>query len=486
MKTKKSLIKVLLGVLVGFVPIILLVISIPAYISNRSLLALIVMVIAAVWLVVFFTTKSIGFKNAKNFSIHNHDELSDEYTLSEVHAKYSFLKTNIINLWNEKMHNANTKAEKRLFRHEKFLALNNNDHEWQAGISDVTNNKLIHMRYGIRFALLAKIRRTNDFVRNFGFNRYVNNKRVFTASMAGEIWWQKLGINTVRGIFLAFMGIIVIFPFYWMLSISFRTSTEIQEGVTGMLPIWPKEWSIQAYSFLFNNPSSKVAVGQYIRNSFLIAGISTVTQITVSLFAGYGLSQYNTRGKEWLIIIMLSTMMLPGEALLIGQYIFATKINMQNTIFALFVPFIGNAFTIFLFKNAFDTLNDSIKKAAKIDGLSRFKFFWKVAIPLVRSTIFTATLMSFIGSWNSVLWPTMVLKSNSEWVTLPMLLWQIMNSTGDVNGIWNTFPDGTKLQDPQNLKMAGAVVAILPMFIIFLFTKKYLVRGITRNSGSKE
>ncbi|WP_026389201.1 carbohydrate ABC transporter permease [[Acholeplasma] multilocale] len=429
-----------------------------------------------------------GYKLFTNLKIQKSygNSLKANLNKFEIDAKYSNIRDQIRFDHKQKMREATSRAEIKSLRNERHLQLVQNDFEWAEELFDISSNKLTMTEITIKFNLIGKHRRNVNYVNNFGFNRYVYKKKLFTASMAGEVWWKQAGILTVRTLFLSVMAIIVIFPFYWMISISFRSVDEIRGGLTGALPIWPSEWTTAAYDFLFNNPEAKLEVSKFIANSFVIAIISMTTQIIASLLAGYGLSHYNTRGKEVLIVVILATMMLPGEALLIGQYMLATTFNWQNTLPALFVPFIGNAFTIYMFKNAFDGVNNSIKRAAKVDGLSTFKFFWKVAIPLVRATIFTSALMGFIASWNSVLWPTMVLKSDSEWMTLPMLLWQIIESTGDANGVWNISDEVGSLMDPQNVKMASAVIAILPMFIIFVLTKKYLVKGITSNSGSKE
>ncbi|WP_031542142.1 carbohydrate ABC transporter permease [Mesoplasma photuris] len=375
-----------------------------------------------------------------------------------------------------------SKHERGSLKHELFEAKQALDIQYLDQMNDASNNKFYMLSIQTFNKIGFKFRSFNYWFSNFTYNHYVNKKKIFTVSMAGETRSKFLAMTAVRALFLMFMVLIVVFPFYWMLSISFRSNAEISDGIKGTLPIWPTEWVTDAYEFLFNNPDVKIDVTRYIGNSFLIAVISTITQISVSLVAGFGLSHYNSRGKELLIIVILATMMLPGEALLIGQYIFSTQIQITNTLFALFVPFIGNAFTIFMFKNAFDGVNGSIKAAAKVDGVSTFKFFWKVAMPLIRSTIFTAGLMAFIASWNSVLWPTMVLKPDSEWMTLPMLLWQIMESSSDPTSIWKQ----ADLADPQNLKMAGSIIAIVPMFVLFLLTKKYLVKGITKDSGAKE
>lgn len=401
--------------------------------------------------------------------IKNNEVVSENELLS--------LKNNYLQTKNE-ANNSYTKRslKEQYYRQKQDVVIKN----YEIKIETINN---FFSRWMMIFKLFI-IRKHLNFIyktTNALFLRSINKKKVFTVSMAGESLIRKISTNFVKVLFLTLMALIILFPFYWMLSMSFRSSKEINDGLTSSLSLWPTEWSTEAFHFLFNNPKAKISIVDTIGNSFLIAILSTTTQLTVSLFTGYGLSRYNTRGKELLIVLILATMMLPGEALMIGQYRLATQWDMKENIIALIVPFIGNAFTIYMFKNAFDGVNKSIKAAAQIDGLNSFKFFWKVSIPLIKAILFTAFLTSFIGSWNSVLWPTMVLSPNNEHVTLPMLLWQIMQSTGDANSPWSM-----DMRDAQHLKMAAAIIAVLPMFILFALTKKYLVRGITKNSGSKE
>lgn len=274
---------------------------------------------------------------------------------------------------------------------------------------------------------------------------------------------------------------VVVFPFYWMISIAFRPSDEILEGINGTLPLWPTSWSWGAFKFLFNNPQASelgITVSRAILMSLLITFLSVISQVFVSLLAGYGLASFRHKANSIIIGLILAAMILPTESLMMGQYLLITKVNLRDSLPALFMPFIGNAFTIFMFAQAFQELPSSLRAAAQIDGVSSFKFFWKIALPAIKATIITAILTAAINSWNAILWPTMVIQENKSYYTLPMILWQIMQSTGDAQGVWNY----DNLLDPQNLKMAASVVAILPMMLLFLLTKKHLIKGLTNQT----
>ncbi|AHI52901.1 carbohydrate ABC transporter permease [Spiroplasma culicicola] len=319
---------------------------------------------------------------------------------------------------------------------------------------------------------------------NYKYNRKLNKQILFTSTMAGEKFVQKFFNKLWQGTFLFVMAIIIIFPFYWMLITSLRGSDEFDP--MNPMSFFPKTWSFEAYRKLFeyiNDDSSKfkITLIRFFINSIIISLITTILQLTVSVIAGFGLANWKTKPQGIILIIMLSTVMIPGEALLIGQYIFMVQLGWKNTILALVVPFISNVFTIYLMSSAFSQVGGSVKHAAKVDGLSTWKYFWKVALPSIKSTIVTSFVISLISSWNAVLWPTMVLSNGSDWVTLPMLLWDLMKASGGEPGtILEDFA-----RDPQNLKMAGAILSILPMLIMFLFCNKLIIRGISRDKGDK-
>lgn len=305
----------------------------------------------------------------------------------------------------------------------------------------------------------------------------IKRKRNFTQRMVFEIKWYHFFSWVFRTLFFLLMVLIIIFPFYWMISIAFRSSEEILEGINGTLSLWPKSWSWGAFEFLFKNPKAKemgVSFPRAILMSLLITFLSVASQTIVSLITSYGLTQFRRKTNQILVTIILAAMILPLESLMVGQYLLITKINLKDSLMALILPFIGNAFTILMFVQAFQNLPYNLKAAAKVDGLSSFNFFLKVALPAIKSTIMTAILIATINSWNAILWPTMVIQENKSYYTISMILWQIMQSTGDPQGIWSY----DNLLDPQNLKMAASIVAILPMMILFLISKKYLIKGL--------
>ncbi|WP_339024764.1 carbohydrate ABC transporter permease [Spiroplasma endosymbiont of Agriotes lineatus] len=313
------------------------------------------------------------------------------------------------------------------------------------------------------------------------FKTWVSHQNVvrktnFTQQMAGNKGWKKWISIAIRFLFLLVMAIIVVFPFYWMIITSFKTDDDLDP--TKPQGLWPEIWTFKWYTYLLEN--SQINVGKYLFNSFLVAFLSTIFKLFICALAGFALAHYQTKFREAIFILLLSTLMIPGEAIMIGQYLLILRIVWDDTAEALVIPFIASAFTIFMLRQAFEGIPKSIVSASKIDGLSTFKFFWKVALPLVQPVLWTAGLISFIASWNAVLWPVTVLDADSKWATLPMLLWELIQVTepGPNNP--------SMLRDPQHLKMASAVISILPMIVLYLLTKKRIINSVTKDgSGTK-
>lgn len=320
---------------------------------------------------------------------------------------------------------------------------------------------------------IAKIK---HFYQKWLQNQKIMRKINFTQQMAGNKGWKKWANFIARVVFLVIMMVIIVFPFYWMIITSFKSDYDLDP--TKPQTLWPEVWTIKWYDYLLKN--SQINVFKYLFNSFLVALLSTILKLILCSFAAFALAYYRTKFREIIFILLLSTLMIPGEAILIGQYLLMLRIMWDNTLEALVIPFIASAFTIFMLRQAFEGIPRSIVNASKVDGLSTFKFFWKIAVPLIKPVLWTSGLISFIASWNAVLWPVTVLDNDSNWVTLPMLLWELVKVTelGPNNP--------SQLRDPQHLKMASAVISILPMIILYLFTKKRIINSITKdNSGTK-
>ena len=247
----------------------------------------------------------------------------------------------------------------------------------------------------------------------------------------------------------------MIFPFYWMVSSSLKTEMDIFLVPPKWLPI-PPQWDNYAYVF------EQVNFGRYTYNSLKIGILWTVGVVLSSSWAAYGFARVRFWGRETLFVMTLAAMMIPGQVTMIPTFILMNWIGWVNTHYPLWVPaFFGGAFGIFLMRQYFLTIPQELLDSAKIDGCSHFGIFWRIMMPLSRPALASLALLSFMGSWNSLLGPVIYLY-DEELFTLPIGLTRFQ-------GMYVTFWAYT---------MAGATITVIPILLVFLFTQQYFVRGV--------
>ncbi|MGC9771121.1 carbohydrate ABC transporter membrane protein 2, CUT1 family [Fervidobacterium changbaicum] len=203
--------------------------------------------------------------------------------------------------------------------------------------------------------------------------------------------------------------------------------------------------------------------GRYYFNTVFIAAVTTILEIVVSAMAAYAFSWMNFPGKGIIFSIFLATMMVPGEVLLVPNFITITKFGWIDTYYALIVPWIVSVFSIFLMRQHFMSIPSELFDAAKIDGSSHWRFLWQIVVPLSKPVIITSALLKFVGSWNAFLW-VLIVTNSPKYRTLTVGLQAFSSEVGTL----------------YNMLMAAATFSILPVVIIFLFAQKYFVRGIAR------
>ncbi len=203
--------------------------------------------------------------------------------------------------------------------------------------------------------------------------------------------------------------------------------------------------------------------GIYYVNTIFVAVVTTILEIIISAMAAYAFSWMSFPGRDLLFSIFLATMMVPGEVLLVPNFITITKFGWIDTYYALIVPWVVSVFSIFLMKQHFMSIPTELFDAARIDGCSHWRYLWQVVMPLSRPVVITTALLKFVGSWNSFLW-VLIVTNDPKYRTLTVGLQAFSSDVGTL----------------YNLLMAAATFTILPVVIIFLFTQRYFVRGIAR------
>lgn len=273
---------------------------------------------------------------------------------------------------------------------------------------------------------------------------------------------QRVG-RIITYIILIFAAVICLFPFLWMVSTSFKETSEIYKMPPDLIPTNP---TVQNYIEGWKGAD----FGLFFKNSLFITIIATVGTVLSSAFVAYGFARFKARFSGLLFTILLATMMLPTQVTLIPQYLMYNKMGMVNTYFPLLIPswLGGGAFNIFLFIQFFRTLPKELDEAAKIDGANSFQIFTKIMLPAVKPVMLAVLVMSLVYNWNDFFSPLIYLNDNKKF-TIAIGLQFFKGSQGNVQ---------------IGQMMAMSLVALLPVLIIFAVCQKYFIQGI-KMSGLK-
>ena len=263
-------------------------------------------------------------------------------------------------------------------------------------------------------------------------------------------------------LFLVLVAITTLFPFYWMLNTSFKSLDEYMLLYPTFFP----------QNFVFQNYVNAINVQNFsinLINTLIVAVVSTSLSMVLIVLAAFAFARLEFKGKELLFTVLLATMMVPGELFTISNYATVSDLGWTNSYIVLIVPFLTSVYYIYLLRNTFRGIPDSLYYAAKVDGTSDMKYLVKVTIPLAAPTLISITILKVMGSWNSYIWPRLV--NDKEW--------QLIS-----NWLTNSFVDQETNMTNYPMKMAGVVIVSIPLLLIFVFFRKYIMKGVSR-SGIK-
>jgi len=271
---------------------------------------------------------------------------------------------------------------------------------------------------------------------------------------------KRLG-NFWAYLLLTFGSIVMILPFFWMLSTSLKTYNETLAMPIKWLPSVP-QW--QNYIEAWN---AQPYFPRYFVNSFFVTVVTMVVEVLLSILAAYAFSRMKFLGKNILFMLLLSTMMIPGEVLLVPNFITLRELGWYNTYYALIIPWVVSVFAVFLLRQHFLQIPNELQEAAYLDGAGHTRFMLQIMVPLSRPPIATIALLKFIGSWNAFLWP-LIVTDKAELRTVPVGLISLMQDEGPQYHIW----------------MAAATLALIPVVAVFLAAQKQFLESVAR-SGLK-
>lgn len=265
----------------------------------------------------------------------------------------------------------------------------------------------------------------------------------------------KSGSSKFRSLFyVAAIGYacVTLFPFLWSLYTSFKTTPDMD-----VLWVPFSHLTFTNYSYIL----TQFPFGRWFLNSFIVAIGVTLGNVIVNTLTGYALARIKFPGNQFLFIVILGVMMIPGQVTLVPTYILLAKLGWINSFSGLIIPFLANPFMIFFMRQFFLGIPRELEEAGRIDGLSRWGIFLRIVLPLTRNAIATQVIFTFQGNWNSFLWPVL-LTSSDDMYTLPVGLNSFYNQ---YNAYWNS-------------TLAGVMMLTLPILLVFVIFQKQFIKGV--------
>ena len=260
---------------------------------------------------------------------------------------------------------------------------------------------------------------------------------------------------------LLIAAISFIYPFMWMMGASFSPAHEI-----ATMTFWPSHPTWRNFKSMIE----KIPIGRSLLNSIVVASFTTSLVLLSGSTVGYALAKMQFAGRQLIFYVIIFTMSLPFQITLIPNYITMINLHIVDTFLALILPFAVSAFAILMFRQAFQGLPQALIDAGRLDGCNELDIIFKILWPNIKPTLITVAILTFIGSWNEVLWPLIVIR-DEQLMTMPQLV--------------TLFAVGGRADSQLGVKIAAAVLLALPVMIAFLFFQKHFIQSMA-STGLKD
>jgi len=270
-------------------------------------------------------------------------------------------------------------------------------------------------------------------------------------------------VKTLTYVLLTFWGLVVLFPFFWMVLTSIKSYGEYNSEYI------PKFYSSNPTIQNYLDAFTQVPLAQYFLNTLIFTVITTAVMLVVITLAAFAFARLEFKGKDALFVVFLSMMMIPNELVIITNFVTITDLEMRNTFAGLILPSIMSVFYLYLLKETFQQIPDNLYQAAKVDGTSDFKYLLRVMIPIAKPTLVTITILKVIECWNSYVWPRLITDDAAYFLVS--------------NGIQEIRENGFGRENIPAM-MAAVVVITLPLVILFLIFRNKIMEGVSRG-GTK-
>lgn len=259
-------------------------------------------------------------------------------------------------------------------------------------------------------------------------------------------------LTVTIGVALGVGALITAFPFFWMLLTSVKPQRESIDFPPTLLP---QEPTLEWYAKLF----TELDFARYLGNTVIVVLFGFLGLLLMAM-AGYAFAKFDFRGRKWMFFLVLATMMIPVQVTMIPTYLILNGMKLTNTLLGIALPTLVTGFSIFLFRQFMSTIPTEVLEAARIDGAGEFRIFFRIVLPMSGPILAVQVVLTFIGGWNSFLWP-LIIASDQKLYTLSVGL-ALLNQQLAVN---------------PSLQMAAASVMVLPILLVFVIFQRYVIQG---------
>ena len=281
-------------------------------------------------------------------------------------------------------------------------------------------------------------------------------------------------------LFLTVMAFIVVFPFVWMLGTSLKHHAEYYDSSLDLVIFPAGARDFLNYAEIFDTDKVSGDFARYFLNTLVVGVASTLMSLVITVVSAFALSRLEFKGRETFFAFLLATMMIPGELFTITNYKTVADfgwLNLSgpdgwvNAFLTLTIPFLVSVFYIYLLRQNFMQIPNELYLAAKVDGTTDLKYLWKVMVPLALPTLISITILKMMGAWTTYMWPKLTMVSNHDFYLITI-------------GLREAFSSADNQQPDIPLQMATVTLVSLPLFMVFIFFRKYIMKGVSR-SGIK-
>ncbi|CAG7654644.1 carbohydrate ABC transporter permease [Paenibacillus allorhizosphaerae] len=251
------------------------------------------------------------------------------------------------------------------------------------------------------------------------------------------------------------------FPLYWLFITAFKTVPELKSAVP---TFWPETFAWENFKRIFQVAPMHI----YTYNTVVMTVVNIFLQINISIITAYAFAKGQFPGKEKLFLVVIAALIVPEQIIFVPTYVMLSKLGWLNTFLALTIPHAASAYSIFLMRQVFKSINNDVIDAAKVDGANKFHIMYRILVPMAKSTVVTLVILKFIGNWNAYFWPLVM--TNSEKMRVITVAVAVLKNVANEEAV------------NYHIVMAGSLIAIAPIIVLFIIAQKHIITAMAHST----